>query len=110
MSKEEYYTKIKRHVYRKFDELEVSKRNDGNDIFLHYNNDEYAKILIQKNSGYVYYYSGFRNKIINPITLKIVDFEILLKQWVEDTFKMKVIDTYSCGNYIGPDMLKIPPK
>ncbi len=39
MSKEEYYSKIKKIVYRKFDELEVVERNDGDDIYLHYKNN-----------------------------------------------------------------------
>ena len=93
MSKEEYYSKIKRFVYRKFDELEVAKRNDGDDIYLHYKNNRYAEILIKKKSGEVYYYYEFSEKICKVIRLKKVDFEILLSKWVEDTFQIKVNHT-----------------
>jgi len=44
MSKEEYYSKIKKIIYRKFDELEVVKRNRGNNLYLRYKNEEYAQI------------------------------------------------------------------
>jgi hypothetical protein len=109
MSKEQYYNKIKKFVYRKFDELEVSKRNLGNDIFLHYNNAKYDQILIQKKSGYIYYQSKYRDKIIKPIALENVDFEILLKRWVEDTFQMKVNDT-GLKYMSNATELKKPPK
>ena len=93
MSKEEYYSKIKRFVYRKFDELEVTERNKRNDLYLHYKNNEYAEILIKKKSGEVYYNYEFRDKICKLIRLKKVDFEILLSKWVEDTFQIKMIST-----------------
>ena len=93
MSKEEYYSKIKRFVYRKFEELKVRKRNDGNDIYLNYNDAKYDQIIVNKNSGYVYYYSEYKNKICYMIGVNQVDFEILLKYWIEDTFKMEVKDT-----------------
>jgi len=90
MSKEQYYNKIKVFIYRHFNELKVAKRNDGDDIYLHYKNNRYAEILIKKKSGEVYYNYEFRDKICKLIRLKKVDFEILLSKWVEDTFQMKV--------------------
>jgi hypothetical protein len=112
MSKEEYYSKIKRFVYRKFDELEVTERNKRNDLYLHYKNNEYAEILIKKKSGEVYYNYNYElsDKFFMTINLEKVDFEILLGRWVEDTFQMKVNHTHECVLVIEHMMLKIPFK
>ena len=96
MSKEKYYNKIKRFVYRKFEDLEVAERNDGNDLYLHYKNKQYGEILIKKISGEVYYDYEFKDKFFKIINLEKVDFEILLGRWVEDTFQMKVNHTFCC--------------
>ena len=96
MSKEEYYSKIKKIVYRKFDELEVVERNKRNDLYLRYKNKGYAEILIKKISGEVYYDYEFKDKFFKIINLEKVDFEILLGRWVEDTFQMKVNHTFCC--------------
>ena len=90
MSKEEYYSKIKRFIYKRFNELEVFESTDGKKILLHYKNNDYANILIKKKSGEVYYNYEFRDKICKLIRLKNVDFEILLKGWIENTFQMQV--------------------
>ena len=95
MSKEEYYSKIKRFVYRRFDELEVVERNDGNTLYFHYDNEQYAQIRINKKLGWVFYSNRFRGKINKIFRLEQIDFEILLKSWVEDTFKIKVLNTHS---------------
>ena len=92
MSKEEYYSKIKRFVYRKFDELEVTERNDYDTLVLH--NEDYYEILIEKKSGFVYYSYRLSNKIYKTIRLEETDFEILLKSWVEETFQVKVKHIY----------------
>ena len=92
MSKEEYYSKIKRFVYRKFDELEVTERNDYDTLVLH--NEDYYEILIEKKSGFVYYSYRLSNKIYKTIPLEETDFELLLKRWVEDTFQVKVKHIY----------------
>ena len=95
MSKEQYYNKIKKFVYRRFDELEVVERNDGNTLYLRYKNNGHAEILIKKKSGEVYYNYEFRDKICKLIRLKKVDFETLLKSWAEDTFQIKVSNTFA---------------
>ena len=109
MSKEQYYNKIKKFVYRRFDELEVVERNDGNTLYLRYKNNGHAEILIKKISGDVYYHYEFKDKFFKIIKLEKVDFEILLGRWVEDTFQMKVINTIRVMN---PSawVLKIPLK
>ena len=109
MDKEEYYNIVKRFVYRKFNELEVSTRNDVDVIYLHYTNMEYAKARIRINSGEVYYVNKFRNKIIKPINLEKGDFDILLSRWIEDTFQIKVNDTISAVSAF-PEGLKMPTK
>jgi hypothetical protein len=109
MSKEEYYNKIKRFVYKRFNELEVFESTDGKKILLHYKNNDYANILIKKEFGNVYYHYEFKDKFCKLIRLKKVDFEILLGRWVEDTFQMEV----SCPTVIAGyliDWLKIPTK
>ena len=109
MSKEEYYSKIKRFVYKRFNELKVAKRNDGDDIYLHYKNKRYAEILIKKISGEVYYDYEFKDKICKLIRLKKADFEIILKRWVEDAFQMKVSHNYFPA-LLWRESLKIPFK
>ena len=99
MSKEEYYSKIKRFVYKRFNELEVFESTDGKKILLHYKNKGYAEILIKKISGEVYYNYEFKDKFFKIIKLEKVDFEILLGRWVEDTFQMKVSHTQI--DYVG---------
>ena len=110
MSKEEYYSKIKKVIYRKFNELEVIERDNGNDIYLRYKNDDYAKILVKRNSGEVIYCYRFRSKILKPIPIEKRDFEILLSRWAEDKFKIKAnyILILSPGSFT--IRLKIPPK
>jgi hypothetical protein len=93
MSKEQYYNKIKKFVYRKFEELELVERNNGNFLYLCYKNNEEAQIRINKKSGLVLYTKRFGDKINMIFRLEQIDFEILLSIWVEDTFKMKVIST-----------------
>jgi len=92
MSKEQYYNKIKIFIYRKFEELEVVERDKGNVLYIRYNNEIYAQILIEKKSGKVYYSYRLSKKMYKIIPLETTDFEILLKRWVEDTFKIKVIN------------------
>ena len=109
MSKEEYYSKIKRFVYKRFNELEVVERDNGNFLYLRYKNKGYAEILIKKISGEVYYDYEFKDKFFKIINLEKVDFEILLGRWVEDTFQMKVNHTGRLP-YIADIRLKIPLK
>ena len=92
MNKEEYYNTIKRFVYRKFNELEVIENNKRNRVYLRYKNGDSAQIMIDKNSGLLFYYKGFGDKINKIFRLEQIDFEIILKKWVEDTFKIKVIN------------------
>ena len=102
MRKEEYYNIIKKYIYRKFDVLEVVERNDGNTLYLRYKNNKYAEIIINKKFGEVYYHSEYKKKICYMIGVNQVDFEILLKSWVEETFQMKV--SYTSGSF-GVDWL-----
>ena len=111
MSKEEYYSKIKKFVYRRFDELEVFESNDRDILYLCYKNGDSAQIKINKNSLKVYYSYRLSNKIYKTISLKETDFEILLKRWVEETFKIKVINTISISSQENiARLLKIPFK
>jgi hypothetical protein len=91
MDKEEYYNKIKRFIYKRFNELEVIEHNNGNLIYLHYKNEGHVEVIIQKEFGSVLNYYKFRQKICKMVDLKVVDFEILLNRWVEDTLKIKVV-------------------
>ena len=100
MSKEEYYSKIKRFVYNRFNKLEVIERNDGNTLYLRYDNEQYAKIGIDKKLGWVLYSNRFRNNINKIFQLEEIDFEIFLKKWIEDTFQIKVINTFRTSSPI----------
>ena len=107
MSKEEYYSKIKKIIYRKFDELEVVKRNRGNNLYLRYKNEEYAQIRINKKSVFVYYSYTLSDKICKIFQLEKRDFEIILRAWIEDTFKIKQILIQRC-NVLLSSTLYIP--
>jgi hypothetical protein len=109
MSKEEYYSKIKKIIYRKFDELEVVKRNRGNNLYLRYKNEEYAQIRINKKSDFVYYSYTLSDKICKIFQLEKRDFEIILRAWIEDTFKIKQILIQRC-NVLLSSTLYIPLK
>jgi hypothetical protein len=110
MSKEEYYSKIKRFVYKRFNELEVFESTDGKVLYFIYKNNEYAQIRINKKLGEVYYHYEFKDKICKLIRLKQVDFEILLSIWVEDTFQIKVNHTPWLVQLSVEPLLKIPTK
>ena len=90
MDKEKSYKPIKRWIYRKFNELEVSEDHFTNIIYLHYKNDENAQVLIGKNLGKVFYHDKFRKKLYMYVPLEEKDFQILLKDWIEDTYHAKV--------------------
>jgi hypothetical protein len=109
MSKEEYYSKIKRFLYRKFEELELVERNNGNYLYLRYDNEEYAQIRIDKKSGRVFYSKRLRDKINKIFRLEEIDFKILLKSWVEDTFQIEVNHTEYVVT-VAAGGLKIPTK
>ncbi len=96
MDKEQYYNRIKKWVYGKFDELEVIKRKKGSNVYLRYKNGEYTQVEIDKKFGYVYYYYEFSEKICKHLRIEKHDFEILLKRWVEETFQMKVDNVIIC--------------
>lgn len=93
MDNEQYYNRIKRFVYGKFDELEVIELSEGNDLYLRYKDQEHAEIRIIKKVGIVYYSYKFSDKLKKYIRLERSDFVILLKRWVEETFQIKVYKT-----------------
>ena len=92
MNKEKFYTRIKKTMYRKFNKLQVIDLRNGNDVYLRYIHDDNVQVLIKKKYGYVYYYYGFKIKIIKHIPMNQLDFEILLSQWIEEKFEIKVND------------------
>ena len=109
MSKKEYYSKIKRFVYRRFDELEVVERDNGNILCFGYKNKGYAEIVIYKNSGRVFYSKRFRDKINKIFRFEEIDFKIFLKKWVEDKFKIKVTGVWR-SKFLSMAALNMPPK
>lgn len=90
MNKDKFYVVIKNTIHRKFNELEVVERNETHDLYLHYNNKEYAEIKVEKKSGKIFYHYKFRDKLIKLIPMEHEDFEILLMRWIEDNFQIKV--------------------
>ncbi len=109
MSKEEYYSKIKRFVYKRFNELEVVERDNGDILYFRYANEEYAQIRINKKSDFVYYSYTLSDKICKIFQLEKRDFEIILRAWIEDTFKIKQILIQRC-NVLLSSTLYIPLK
>ena len=107
MNKEKFYTGIKNTMYRKFNELNVVISNDGNYIYLKYKNDGYAQVVIYKELGYVYCYSGIIEKFFKLFPMTRADFEVLLSRWVKDTFKVK-IKNFSIAWRKSSPLLKIP--
>lgn len=94
MDRETFYIAIKKTIYRKFNELEVVERNDGDVLHFRYKDEEYPQIRVEKKPHELYYYEKFRNKITKLIPMSDREFEIILNKWAEDKFKMKFNDTY----------------
>lgn len=94
MCKEKFYARIKHTIYRKFNELELVERNDGNDLHFRYKDEEYPEIRVEKKPGELYYYTKFKDKITKQIPMSEDDFEVILNRWAEDKFKMKFKDTF----------------
>ena len=86
--KEEYYNKIKRVIYKRFDALDVEDLEHT--LYLRKKGTKFTEITIYKNLGSVYYSFGLYNKIFIYTNLYQDDFEILLKMWLDDKFKIKV--------------------
>ena len=97
MKNESYYNKIKRFFYKKFDRLEVIDIEYI--VQIYYKNEEYAEIIIKKDSGSVYYSYSFSNKTRKYFYLTTIDFENILKMWVEDKFKIKVNRVEGCWSF-----------
>ena len=88
MKNEEYYNKIKGFLYKKFDALEV--KDTGTVLDLRNKKTRSLEISIFKKSGGVYYAYEFSDKFCKYFSLKKIDFQIILKMWVENKFKIKV--------------------
>ena len=110
MNKEKLYGGIKNTLYRRFDKLKVVERNSGAELYLRYNQDKHAEIVIKKRSCNVYYYYGFKSKLNKLLPIEDGDFEILLIRWIEEKFKMKVHDTIPRLLSHEDRILKIPIK
>lgn len=94
MCKKKFYAGIKRTIYRRFEKLEIVEQDNGNDIYLMYKNDGNIQVLIKKNYGNIYYYYGYKIKILRLIPMGQLEFELLLSRWVEERFEMKVNDIW----------------
>ena len=90
MKNEEYYNKLKGFFYKKFDELEVIYTGGGKILFLFNKETRLLEISIYTKSGEVYYAYRFSEKIRKYIPVESADFEIFLKMWVKDKFKITV--------------------
>lgn len=92
MDREKFYIAIKKTMYRKFNVLEAReiKINRRKILYLHYNNKEYAEVLIEITNGYVYYFYGFKENLSKMIGLNQADFEELFGRWIEDKYRLKV--------------------
>lgn len=95
MNKEKFYTGIKNTMYRKFERLEIVEHYNANILYLRFKHEKQAQIVIKTKSCNVYYYYRFKFKIDKLFPIQDNDFEILLKRWVEDKFKMKVNDIFA---------------
>lgn len=93
MDNEKLFYVIKNTLHRKFNELEVFESNDVNDIYLHYKNEEYSQIRINKEFGNVHYYYAYKDKICKMIPMANPYFAIVLIRWIEDKFQTKVNET-----------------
>ena len=88
MKNENYYNKIKRLIYKRFDALDVEDLGHKQCLF----NKESRRIEISifKQPGEVYYRNKFSEKICKYFSVDRVDFEIFLKMWIKDKFKIKI--------------------
>ena len=88
MNNKQLYNGIKRWIYRKLNQLEVTERNDGKMLFLR--QGSYIQIIIIKDAGEVICMSPLYDKIHKLTPLKEIDVKIFVKMWVEETFNIEV--------------------
>jgi hypothetical protein len=89
MYKEKYHNSIKKWVYSKFDELHVISNCEEN-LYFGYKNDSFFVIRIYKATGNVYYTHRLRDLVSKKLALNIIDFEILLRRWIESKCEIKI--------------------
>jgi len=69
---------------------------DNGDIYLRESGDIYAKVWIQKKSSQCWVHYYFWNEFSELFSLEFIETESFIARWVEYTYKLKGIHTFSC--------------
>jgi len=73
---------------------EVVNKKTGN-IYLHESGDEYPIFLIWKKSSKCWVERSFWDKFSEEFSLQDNEVKLIITRWVENTYKLKGIDTES---------------
>lgn len=87
MSENKLYLKTRRWFYNRFDKLKVSE--DTEKILLK-DKHEFSVVRIYKSEKEAFYFVFFRYDLVSVIPIKNADFEMFLREWIEDKFKIKL--------------------
>ena len=89
------------------DFIQIDK--DDNIYFVNSENDQYAQIRFDKDSGWCFIEYDLNKEISSFFSLQSSDSKQVISRWVENTLQMKVTNTLSTFRY-RVSMLRIPSK
>jgi hypothetical protein len=92
MLKDKLYRVAQKWTYRKFNNLGVWESDHV--VELRHDDDPRITIHIYKELERVFYYEDYMQRIINVFPMQIEDFELLLCQWIDEKFKVKINNIY----------------
>ena len=70
--------------YQTYDKLEYD-----DSIYLYYEGQKYADIVIYKKHNNIYYNSYFKNEFSEIFPIELDEFNQFISKWVEDTFNLR---------------------
>lgn len=91
MSENKLYLKTRRWFYNQFDKL---KKSEDTEKMVLRDKNEFSVIRIYKSGKDAIYSASFRYDLVSVIPIKTVVFEMFLREWIEDKFKVKVAKMY----------------
>lgn len=94
MDKENLYNIAGKWINNKFDTLVNAQDNEPSCITLSYCHNNKVIIRIYKSDGNVCYNMEYMKNIIKLFPKQIADLELLLCQWIDEKFKVKINNIY----------------
>lgn len=94
MNNEKSYIQIRKWFYHKFDMLTFYATNEKINLY-DIEEDSVVRVYLINNEGEIFYYEDFMLDLVKIIPISISDFELFLTSWIEDKFKIKVINIHA---------------